>query len=182
MYFLYNLIVISASAVLRVLALVNAKLNLFVKGRKETLFILKKSISPKDRVIWMHTASLGEFEQGLPILEDLKQQYPTHKIVLTFFSPSGYEVKKNSNVADVICYLPLDTKNNVYAFLKATHPDVAIFIKYEIWPNYLTALEKTNTPTFLISALFKENQIYFKWYGAFTVSYTHLTLPTIYSV
>ena len=115
----------------------------------------------------MHTASLGEYEQGLPILEELKRQYPTHKIVLTFFSPSGYEVKKDSTIADVICYLPLDTKNNVRSFLKATHPDIAIFIKYEIWPNYLTALKERNTPTFLISALFKENQIYFKWYGAF---------------
>jgi len=167
LYFLYNLIVISASAILRVLALVNSKLYLFVKGRKETSFILKNSITKDDKVIWMHTASLGEYEQGLPILEELKRQYPTHKIVLTFFSPSGYEVKKDSTIADVICYLPLDTKNNVRSFLKATHPDIAIFIKYEIWPNYLTALKERNTPTFLISALFKENQVYFKWYGAF---------------
>ena len=147
--------------------MVNTKLSLFVNGRKETISILKKHISAEDKVIWIHAASLGEYEQGLPILEELKRTYPTHKIVLTFFSPSGYEVKKNSKVADVICYLPLDTKKNVDLFIGITHPSVVIFIKYEIWPNYLLALKEKNIPTFLVSALFKKNQIYFKWYGAF---------------
>lgn len=167
MYFLYNLLVLIASAILRVLALVNTKLSLFVNGRKDTFSILKKYISKEDKVIWIHAASLGEYEQGLPILEELKRRYPSHKIILTFFSPSGYEVKKNSKVADVICYLPLDTNKNVDLFIEATHPTVVIFIKYEIWPNYLLALKKKNIPTFLVSALFKENQIYFKWYGEF---------------
>ncbi len=167
MYFLYNLLVLIASAILRVLALVNTKLSLFVNGRKETISILKKHISAEDKVIWIHAASLGEYEQGLPILEELKRTYPTHKIILTFFSPSGYEVKKNSKVADVICYMPLDTKKNVDLFIATTHPSVVIFIKYEIWPNYLLALKEKNIPTFLVSALFKKNQIYFKWYGAF---------------
>tara|TARA_R110002074_G_scaffold122612_9_gene257386 strand:+ start:5128 stop:6369 length:1242 start_codon:yes stop_codon:yes gene_type:complete len=167
LYFLYNLLVLIASAILKVLALVNTKLSLFVNGRKETISILKKHISAEDKVIWIHAASLGEYEQGLPILEELKRTYPTHKIVLTFFSPSGYEVKKNSKVADVICYLPLDTKKNVDLFIGITHPSVVIFIKYEIWPNYLLALKEKNIPTFLVSALFKKNQIYFKWYGAF---------------
>ena len=167
MYFLYNLLVLIASAILRVLALVNTKLSFFVNGRKETISILKKHISAEDKVIWIHAASLGEYEQGLPILEELKRTYPTHKIVLTFFSPSGYEVKKNSKVSDVICYLPLDTKKNVDLFIGTTHPSVVIFIKYEIWPNYLLALKEKNIPTFLVSALFKKNQIYFKWYGAF---------------
>tara|TARA_R110000782_G_scaffold32706_3_gene79582 strand:+ start:1393 stop:2634 length:1242 start_codon:yes stop_codon:yes gene_type:complete len=167
LYFLYNLLVLIASAILRVLALVNTKLSLFVNGRKETISILKKHISAEDKVIWIHAASLGEYEQGLPILEELKRTYPTHKIILTFFSPSGYEVKKNSKVADVICYMPLDTKKNVDLFIATTHPSVVIFIKYEIWPNYLLALKEKNIPTFLVSALFKKNQIYFKWYGAF---------------
>ncbi|MDP5062838.1 MAG: 3-deoxy-D-manno-octulosonic acid transferase, partial [Maribacter sp.] len=167
MYFLYNLIVICASAILKVLALVNSKLSLFVNGRKETISLIKKSISKDDNVIWIHAASLGEYEQGLPVIEKLKLDYPSYKILLTFFSPSGYEVKKNSKIADVICYLPMDTKRKVNAFLTAAHPDIAIFIKYEIWPNYLSALKKSSTPTFLISALFKEHQIYFQWYGAF---------------
>ncbi|WP_324023902.1 glycosyltransferase N-terminal domain-containing protein [Maribacter sp. BPC-D8] len=167
MYFLYNLIVISASAILKVLALVNSKLSLFVNGRKETISLINKSISIEDKVIWIHAASLGEYEQGLPVIEQLKIHHPTYKIVLTFFSPSGYEVKKNSKIADVICYLPMDTKRKVNSFLTAAHPDIAIFIKYEIWPNYLNALKKADTPTFLISAIFKENQTYFKWYGGF---------------
>ncbi|CAN0599547.1 unnamed protein product, partial [Ectocarpus sp. 12 AP-2014] len=134
--------------------------------------------SKEDKVIWIHAASLGEFEQGLPVLEQLKLSYPHYKTLLTFFSPSGYEVKKNSKVADVICYLPLDTKNNVKSFIKMAHPDIAIFIKYEIWPNSLAALKKLNTPTFLISALFKKKQSYFKWYGHFMrkalKSFTHI--------
>jgi 3-deoxy-D-manno-octulosonic-acid transferase len=167
LYFLYNILVLIASAILRALALVNTKLSLFVNGRKETFSILKKYISNEDKVIWIHAASLGEYEQGLPIIEELKRTNPSHKIVLSFFSPSGYEVKKNSKVADVICYMPLDTNKNVDLFIEATHPTVVIFIKYEIWPNYLLALKKKNIPTFLVSALFKENQIYFKWYGVF---------------
>ncbi|MDF4201949.1 glycosyltransferase N-terminal domain-containing protein [Maribacter sp. SA7] len=167
MYFLYNLIVISVSAILKVLALTNSKLSLFVKGRKETISLINRAISNDDKVIWIHAASLGEYEQGLPVIEKLKIQNPTHKIIISFFSPSGYEVKKNSKIADVICYLPMDTKKKVKSFLAAAHPDIAIFIKYEIWPNYLSALKKSNTPTFLISALFKPNQVYFKWYGGF---------------
>lgn len=147
--------------------MVNSKLSLFVKGRNESISLIKQSISKKDSVIWIHAASLGEYEQGLPVIEQLKIHHPTHKIILTFFSPSGYEVKKNSKIADVICYLPMDTKRKVKSFLTAAHPDIAIFIKYEIWPNYLIALKKADTPTYLISALFKENQIYFKWYGGF---------------
>ena len=167
MYILYNLIAISTSAILKVLALANSKLSLFVKGRRESLPKIKQSIAKEDKVIWIHAASLGEYEQGLPVLEKLKLLYPHYKTLLTFFSPSGYEVKKNSNVADVICYLPLDTKSNVSAFLDIAHPDIAIFIKYEIWPNYLVALNERNTPTFLISAIFKKNQIFFKSYGGF---------------
>lgn len=178
MYFLYNLIVISASAILKALALTNTKLSLFVNGRRETISLINQKISTKDKVIWIHAASLGEYEQGLPVIEKLKDQHPSHKILLTFFSPSGYEVKKDSKVADCICYLPMDTKSKVNSFLTAAHPDIAIFIKYEIWPNYLLELKKNDIPTFLISALFKENQIYFKWYGGFMrkamTQFTHI--------
>ena len=147
--------------------MVNSKLSLFVKGRKETFSLIENSIFKEDKVIWIHASSLGEYEQGLPVLEKLKSLYPNYKTLLTFFSPSGYEVKKNSKVADVICYLPLDTKKNASIFLEAAHPDIAIFIKYEIWPNFLNTLKEQNTPTFLISAIYKENQIYFKSYGGF---------------
>ena len=115
----------------------------------------------------MHVASLGEFEQGLPILERLRAQYPNHKLVLSFFSPSGYEVKKNTTAADVVVYLPMDSLSNAKRFLKLVRPELAIFVKYEVWPNYLDQLKKSNTPTILISAIFSKRQIYFKPYGGF---------------
>ncbi len=142
-------------------------MKLFVDGRKETFSILEKSISKEDKVIWMHAASLGEFEQGLPIIEKLRIEKPSHKILVTFFSPSGYEVKKNTSAADVVVYLPLDTKVNVKRFLDITHPKLAIFVKYEIWPNYLMEIESRKIPAVLISAIFKKEQVYFKWYGNF---------------
>lgn len=128
---------------------------------------LKKNISEGDSIIWVHTASLGEFEQGLPIIEQLKKNYPEYRILVTFFSPSGYEVKKNTAAADVVTYLPMDTKKNAIKFLDLVNPKLVIFVKYEIWPNYLRSLSQRNIPTLLISALFKENQIYFKSYGGF---------------
>lgn len=128
---------------------------------------LKKNISEGDSIIWVHTASLGEFEQGLPIIEQLKKNYPEYRILVTFFSPSGYEVKKNTAAADLVTYLPMDTKKNAMKFLDLVNPKLVIFVKYEIWPNYLRALSQRNIPTLLISALFKENQIYFKSYGGF---------------
>jgi 3-deoxy-D-manno-octulosonic-acid transferase len=142
-------------------------MKLFVVGRKETNKILSNSISENDHVIWMHAASLGEFEQGLPIIERLKTEYATYKILVTFFSPSGYEVKKNTSAADVVTYLPIDTIGNVNNFLKYAKPKLAIFIKYEIWPNYLKALKIKNIPTILVSAIFKKEQIYFQAYGGF---------------
>lgn len=167
MSFLYNLIGIIATGFLTIAAQFSSKLSLFVNGRKKSLELIQNKISTKDRTIWVHAASLGEFEQGLPIIEQLKKDYPQHKLILSFFSPSGYEVKKESKVADVICYLPLDTKSNAIKFIEAVHPDLAIFIKYEIWPNYLSVLKKEKIPTILASALFKERHIYFKWYGSF---------------
>lgn len=149
------------------MALFNSKIKLFVLGRKDTFSVLEKSISKNDSVIWMHAASLGEFEQGLPIIEKLRTEYPTYKIIVTFFSPSGYEVMKNTSTADIVTYLPIDTKENAERFIATVNPKIALFIKYEIWPNLLRELQKNNVPILLASAIFKKEQIYFKRYGKF---------------
>ena len=149
------------------MAIFNKKIKLFVNGRKETFTKLQDHINKRDKVIWMHCASLGEFEQGRPILEKLKEKHPTKKIVLTFFSPSGYEVRKNYNGADVVCYLPLDSVKNAKKFLNIVHPETAIFVKYEFWPNLLKELKTRNINTILISGIFRKNQVFFKWYGGF---------------
>ncbi|MEB8345828.1 3-deoxy-D-manno-octulosonic acid transferase [Flavobacteriaceae bacterium KMM 6898] len=167
MLFLYNLVVLVASFVLKLVANFSPKLKLFVAGRKNVFSQLQQQISDHDKIIWVHTASLGEFEQGLPIIERLKIIYPDFKILVTFFSPSGYEVKKNTPVADLVVYLPLDTKKNAEKFMALARPKLAIFVKYEIWPNYLRELNKQQVPTLLISAIFKKRQIFFKAYGGF---------------
>ena len=167
MLFLYNLIIILASQIVKLLALFNPKMKLFVNGRKDVFSILKSKIALTDKTIWFHAASLGEYEQGLPVIEKIKIQYPHHKIVITFFSPSGYEVRKNNTVADATVYLPLDTKRNAQQFLKLVHPEMVFFIKYEFWPNYLNELKKLQIKTYLISGIFRENQAFFKWYGGF---------------
>lgn len=167
MFFLYNLLVIIAGFFLRIAALWSKKLKLFVDGRKTVFQTLQREISHTDKTIWFHAASLGEYEQGLPVMEKVREKYPKHKIILTFFSPSGYEVRKNNTAADVTIYLPLDTAANARKFLKLTHPDLVFFIKYEYWPNYLNQLKKAGTPTYLISGIFREKQMFFKWYGGF---------------
>ncbi|MCK0160798.1 3-deoxy-D-manno-octulosonic acid transferase [Muricauda sp. F6463D] len=165
--FLYNILINTAWFVLKVIALFNGKIKLFVQGRKRAFSILEEQLTPTDKTIWMHVASLGEFEQGLPILELLRTKYPEHKLVLTFFSPSGYEVKKNTSAADVVVYLPMDSNSKVKRFLNLVDPELAIFIKYEVWPNYLHHLKKRKVPTILVSAIFSKRQIYFKSYGGF---------------
>nr|WP_297789457.1 glycosyltransferase N-terminal domain-containing protein [uncultured Allomuricauda sp.] len=165
--FLYNILINLSWLVLKVVALFNAKIKLFVQGRKSTFPLLEEKIHPTDNTIWMHVASLGEFEQGLPILERLRSKYPEHKVVLSFFSPSGYEVKKNSSVADVVVYLPMDSNSKVKRFLNLVNPDLVIFVKYEVWPNYLHHLKIRNIPTILVSAIFSKRQIYFKSFGGF---------------
>ncbi|UMB59350.1 3-deoxy-D-manno-octulosonic acid transferase [Lutibacter sp. A80] len=167
MQILYNILVFKVSLALKVIALFNKKVKLFVEGRAKTFEKLKNNISPSDTVIWMHCASLGEFEQGRPILEKIKEKHPSKKLVLTFFSPSGYEIRKNYNGADVVCYLPLDSKKNAKIFLDIIHPETAIFVKYEFWPNLLKELKTRNINTILISGIFRENQAFFKWYGGF---------------
>lgn len=167
MLFLYNLIVQIADFLLKIVALFSPKIKLFVDGRKPIFQILESKIKLNDKTIWFHAASLGEYEQGLPVIEKIKEKFPNHKIVVTFFSPSGYEVRKNNTVADVTLYLPLDTRKKAQMFLKLVHPEIVFFIKYEYWPNYLNELRKLRTPTYLISGIFRKNQLFFKWYGGF---------------
>lgn len=167
MLFLYTIIVQITNFLLKIVALFSPKIKLFVDGRKLVFEILKTKISPNDKTIWFHAASLGEYEQGLPVIEKIKMKYPDHKIVLTFFSPSGYEVRRNNPFTDITVYLPLDTKKNAQQFLKLAHPEMVFFIKYEYWPNYLNELRKREIPTYLISGIFRKNQLFFKWYGGF---------------
>ena len=167
MLFLYQIIILFVAQLLKLVALLNPKIKLFVEGRKVVFQTLQESITPSEKTIWFHAASLGEYEQGLPIMEAVKKIYPSHKIILTFFSPSGFEVKKNNTVADVTVYLPLDTISNAKQFLDLVHPEKVFFIKYEFWPNYLKELKNQNIKTYLISGIFRENQAFFKWYGGF---------------
>lgn len=167
MRLLYSIGIYVASFHLKLIALFNNKLKQGVDGRKETFQKLKLAIRAKDKIFWFHCASLGEYEQGLPVFESLKTKYPDYKVVLSFFSPSGYEVRKNANIADVVVYLPLDTAKNAKRFLDLVHPDYIIFVKYEIWPNFLSEIKKRDIRAILISAFFRGNQSFFKWYGGF---------------
>jgi 3-deoxy-D-manno-octulosonic-acid transferase len=167
MLFIYSIIVSIAGLLLQIIAFFVPKINLFVAGRKEVFPTLKTKIISTDKTFWFHAASLGEYEQGLPVIERIKEKYPNHKIIVSFFSPSGYEVRKNNTIADATVYLPLDTLKNAKKFIQLTHPDAVFFIKYEFWPNYLNELKRQNIPTYLISGIFRENQAFFKWYGGF---------------
>jgi len=167
MLFLYNIITLLASQLLKLVALFSPKMKLFEDGRKSVFQTLANKIQTSDKTIWFHAASLGEYEQGLPVIEAIKKQFPNHKIVITFFSPSGYEVRKNNTVADVTVYLPLDTISNAKQFIQLVHPEMVFFIKYEYWPNYLNELKKQQIKTYLISGILRENQAFFKWYGGF---------------
>jgi len=163
--FIYNISIGLANFGLKCIAPFNRKIQLGVKGRSNTFNLLKSKLSDTDKTLWFHCASLGEYEQGLPVFEELKSTYKNHKIVLSFFSPSGYEVKKDKSLADIVVYLPIDTKENAQNFVNILKPDLTIFVKYEIWPNYLSTLNQGNYKTILISALFRKNQVFFKFYG-----------------
>lgn len=143
----------------------NPKAMLWIAGRKGLFARLQSTLKPNERRIWVHAASLGEFEQGRPLIEKIKEQHPEYKVVLTFFSPSGYEVRKNYTGADYIFYLPADTPSNAKRFIDLVNPEKVLFIKYEYWYNYLSILKKRNIPVYLCSAIFRENQLFFKWYG-----------------
>ena len=143
----------------------NEKVRKMWRGEREAFRILKEKVDPKAKYVWFHAASLGEFEQGRPLMEQLRREHPEYKILLTFFSPSGYEVRKNYQGADIITYLPLDTITNARRFLRTVRPVMAFFIKYEFWYNYLHILKHRNVPVYSVSSIFRPDQVFFKWYG-----------------
>lgn len=163
---MYNISVRLYKLVILIASLFNKKAKRWLEGRRDLFAKLQKAIGNEGPVIWMHCASLGEFEQGRPVLEELRSQYPEHKLLLTFFSPSGYEIRKNYSGVDWVFYLPLDTKANAKRFIELVNPSLSIFVKYEYWYYYLHQLHQRNTPVILISAIFRENAPFFKWYGA----------------
>ena len=165
MNFLYNILIFKATLLLQILSIFSKKLKLFFDGRKQTFS--KIDVLKDENVIWFHAASLGEFEQARPIIEELKKNCNQYKILVTFFSPSGYEIRKNYNLADVICYLPLDSRSNARKFVEIVNPKFAIFVKYEFWPNLLNELKLNEIPTILVSGILREKQIFFKYYGGF---------------
>jgi 3-deoxy-D-manno-octulosonic-acid transferase len=163
--FLYDIGIYLFRAVLGIVAVFSEKIKLFLTGRKDTFKRLENAIHKEDRTLWFHCASLGEFEQGRPVIEALSKRNPDYKIVLSFFSPSGFEIQKDYPLADVVVYLPLDTKSNAKKFLKAIHPSLAVFVKYEFWPNLLNEIKKAEVPAYLISGIFRNDQVFFKPYG-----------------
>ena len=146
-------------------SLFNKKIKKMWRGEREAVDLLKEKVDPTAKYVWFHAASLGEFEQGRPLIEQLRATHPEYKILLTFFSPSGYEVRKNYEGADIVCYLPLDTIRNARRFLRAVHPVMAFFIKYEFWYNYLHILKHRGVPVYSVSSIFRPGQVFFKWYG-----------------
>ena len=161
---MYSLGIYLMALVVRVAALFKEKLRKMVQGHRATWQMLR-ALSGKDTYVWFHAASLGEFEQGRPLMERLRREHPEKKILLTFFSPSGYEVRKNYDGADLVCYLPFDTPLNARRFVKLAHPEAAFFIKYEFWRNYIEVLYKHGIPCYSVSSIFRENQIFFRPYG-----------------
>ena len=167
MKLVYTLVIEAYSIILRIVAPINSRAREWVNGRRDLLRIIEEKVAPGEKRIWFHCASLGEFEQGRPVIESYRKAHPDVKIVLTFFSPSGYNVRKNYHGADYVFYLPADTLLNVKRFLDAVDPVAAVFIKYEFWYHYLELLHRRNIHTILISAIFRPEQHFFKWYGGF---------------
>ncbi len=162
---MYNLIIYLYLFGVAVASLFNEKVRKMWRGERQAFSVLRRQVDPQARYAWFHAASLGEFEQGRPIMERLRREHPELKILLTFFSPSGYEVRKNYEGADIICYLPLDTITNARRFLRIIRPEIAFFIKYEFWYNYLHILKHRGVPVYSVSSIFRPNQIFFRWYG-----------------
>ena len=162
---MYNIAISLYLLAIKLVGLFNKKVKLMCQGHKQVFDILRQARDKESNYLWFHAASLGEFEQGRPLIERIRKQYPQYKILLTFFSPSGYEVRKNYEGADIICYLPLDTPRNVRRFLDLARPSMAFFIKYEFWQNYMKALQHRGIPTYSVSSIFRPNQIFFRWYG-----------------
>lgn len=185
MKIIYNLGIRAFSVALVFASAFNKKARLFRIGRKNIFESIQKKIATNDNIIWFHCASLGEFEQGRPVIESIKEKEPNCKILLTFFSPSGYEVRKNYEAADYVFYLPLDTKKNAEKFIRLVNPQKVVFVKYEFWYHYLHTLSRNNIPVYLISSNFRRNQIFFKWYGKFfrqiLQKFTHLFVQNQHS-
>ena len=165
MRYLYNIAIWFYCLAVRVVAMFNSKVRLMWQGEQVAFDKIRGNVVDGDRVVWVHAASLGEFEQGRPLIEKIRRVNPEYKIVLTFFSPSGYEVRKNYAGADVICYLPLDTVGNARRFVDLVKPEKVVFVKYEFWLNYLRELRYRGVETYIISAIFRPGQVFFKWYG-----------------
>jgi len=162
---IYNIIIYIYLLGVAVYSLFNKKVRMMWRGERAAFGVLKAKVDPAAKYVWFHAASLGEFEQGRPLMERLRREHPEYKILLTFFSPSGYEVRKNYEGADVICYLPLDTPINAIRFLRLVRPVMAFFIKYEFWYNYLHILKHRHVPVYSVSSIFRPDQVFFRWYG-----------------
>lgn len=162
---IYNIVIYFVLWGIAIASLFNEKVHKMWRGEREAFKILKQKVDPNAKYIWFHAASLGEFEQGRPLMERIRKDYPQYKILLTFYSPSGYEVRKNYEGADIICYMPVDTRLNAIRFLRLVRPVMAFFIKYEFWSNFLHILKYRNIPTYSVSSIFREDQVFFKWYG-----------------
>lgn len=162
---LYNFAIYFYLLGVAIASLFNEKVRKMWRGERAAFDVLKQKVDPEAKYVWFHAASLGEFEQGRPIMERLRSEHPEYKILLTFFSPSGYEVRKNYEGADIICYLPLDTPINAIRFLRLVRPVMAFFIKYEFWYNYLHILKYRKVPTYSVSSIFRPEQVFFKWYA-----------------
>lgn len=162
---MYELIISLYTLGVAVASLFNPKARKMWKGGREAFSVLRDKVDGNSRYVWFHAASLGEFEQGRPIIERLRAEHSGYKVLLTFFSPSGYEVRKNYGGADIVCYLPLDTYFSAHKFLELVHPEMAFFIKYEFWWNYLHILKRRGVPVYSVSSIFREGQVFFRWYG-----------------
>ena len=162
---IYNIVIYFVLFGIAVASLFNEKVRKMWRGEREAFGILKQKVDPDAKYVWFHAASLGEFEQGRPLMERIRKEHPEYKILLTFFSPSGYEVRKNYEGADIICYMPIDTRLNAIRFLRLVRPVMAFFIKYEFWSNFLHILKHRNVPTYSVSSIFRPDQVFFKWYG-----------------
>ena len=162
---MYNLIIYIYQLGVIIASLFNEKVRKMWRGEREAIHVLREKMDPNAQYLWFHAASLGEFEQGRPLMEQLRRNHPEYKILLTFFSPSGYEVRKNYEGADIICYLPLDTITNARRFLRTIRPVMAFFIKYEFWYNYLHILRHRGIPVYSVSSIFRPGQVFFRWYG-----------------
>ncbi len=162
---LYDIAILIYAFLIKLASLKVKKAQLWCDGRKDIFERMRTAISPSDRVLWVHVASLGEFEQGRPLIEDIKAKHPEFKILLTFFSPSGYKIRKGYKGADYIFYLPIDTTRNAQQFLDIAHPEIAIFVKYEYWLNLLFELKRRNIESYIVSAIFRKRSVFFRWWG-----------------